>query len=46
MRKRYKSKKRSCPICKPGKCGHAIRWTPRDLMELREWERRRKRLRG
>ena len=30
MRKRYRSKRRSCALCKPHKRGHDSRWTARD----------------
>ncbi|MBI4262336.1 hypothetical protein HY624_02315 [Candidatus Uhrbacteria bacterium] len=39
MRKRYKKKIRSCPLCKPHKTGHAGRWSKRDLVMIRVFER-------
>jgi hypothetical protein len=45
-RKRYKKKKRTCTICHGNKRGQTIRWTPRELLALIEWERERKRLMG
>jgi len=39
MRKRLKRKKRSCPLCKPNKTGHAIRWTDKEEALLREFEK-------
>ena len=31
MGKIYKRKRRSCPLCKPHKTGHAKRWTAKEL---------------
>jgi hypothetical protein len=38
-RKRTKRKKHSCKVCKPGKTGQANRWSPKDEMALRRFER-------
>ena len=38
MRKRYKSKKRSCKLCKPNKMGNANRWTEKEHAKLKEFE--------
>jgi hypothetical protein len=46
MRKRNRTKKRACGVCKPRKRGWTIRWSPRELMLLKEWERERKRRLG
>ena len=42
-RKRYRKKRRSCAICKPDKRGLAVRWTPKDLALLRQYEKARDR---
>ena len=39
MRKRYKKKRRSCALCKPGKRGISKRWSPREEMLLKRFER-------
>jgi len=39
MRKRLKVKRRACALCKPHKRGGAPRWTNRELVRLKEWER-------
>lgn len=39
MRKRYKKKRRSCPLCKPHKLGLEKRWKNKDLARLEEFER-------
>ena len=39
MRKAYKVKKRSCPLCKPHKMGHANRWKTKEAEELRRSEK-------
>lgn len=41
MRKRFKGKHRACGLCKPGKRGLAVRWTPREEVRLKEFERSR-----
>jgi hypothetical protein len=38
MRKRSKSKLRSCSLCKPHKTGHDCRWKTKDLVLLKEFE--------
>jgi hypothetical protein len=43
MRKRYRSKRRACALCKPRKRGWAPRWNDRELIRLRVWERERER---
>jgi hypothetical protein len=43
MRKRLKRKRRSCALCKPQKMSGAPRWSDRELMLLREFERDRER---
>ena len=40
MRKQYKRKRRSCGICKPGKRGISKRWSPREVMLQKEFQRR------
>jgi len=45
MRKRLKMKHRACALCKPHKQGWADRWTNRDRVLLREFERDRLRYR-
>ena len=39
MRKRYKKKLRSCPLCKPHKMKKAKRWTVREESDLKEFEK-------
>lgn len=39
MRKRYRSKRRSCALCKPHKRGHDSRWTARDRALLSSAEK-------
>ncbi len=39
MRKRYKNKKRSCPLCKPQKTNGSVRWSKKDLFLLKEFEK-------
>ena len=39
MRKRLKNKRCSCALCKGHKRGWWCRWSNRDLMLLREFER-------
>jgi hypothetical protein len=39
MRKRYRKKRRSCGVCKPDKMGLSKRWTARQEMLLKEFER-------
>lgn len=36
MRKQYKNKLKSCPLCKPHKTGHSNRWTDKDLAKMKE----------
>jgi hypothetical protein len=38
-RKRYRRKRRSCAVCKPGKRGLAVRWSPKQLALLKLHER-------
>ena len=38
MRKSYKQKSRSCPLCKPHKTGNQNRWKHLDEAKLREDE--------
>lgn len=40
MRKRTKNKKHSCTLCKPHKTGHTLRWRARDLLLLRDFEKK------
>lgn len=40
MRKRYQ-RGHTCTMCHPNKMGWAPRWTERDLLRLRAWERER-----
>jgi hypothetical protein len=40
-RKRYRSKRRTCSLCKPGKRGLAPRWDDRELERLRRYEQAR-----
>jgi hypothetical protein len=40
VRKRYRKKRRSCALCKPNKMGGMKRWTARDEVLLKEFERR------
>src|SRR3990167_9229760 len=44
MRKRTKSKLRSCALCKPLKTGHSCRWSARDVSALQAWEKEKDRL--
>lgn len=46
MRKMYRKKRRSCSLCKPDKTGHAKRWTNRQRMELKEFDREARRWTG
>lgn len=39
MRKRYKKKKHSCPLCKPNKMGISCRWKDKELQSLQEAEK-------
>jgi len=39
MRKRYKKKLSSCPICKPNKTGRALRFNAREFLKLKEFEK-------
>jgi len=39
VRKRLRSKRRSCPLCKPNKTGHSCRWSDKELEYLRRWEK-------
>jgi len=39
MRKQYKTKNRSCGLCKPHKRGMAHRWKPRDQQAMRDAEK-------
>jgi hypothetical protein len=39
MRKRIKRKRHSCKVCKPGKTGQSNRWSPREHMLLRRFEK-------
>jgi len=40
VRKRYKKKLRSCPICKPHKMNGSKRWKVKDEALLREFEKK------
>lgn len=42
MRKRFKKKLRSCPMCKPHKTGGSNRWNPKELDRLKRAERQMK----
>lgn len=35
MRKQYKRKLKSCPLCKPHKTGDAIRWTKKEQLAMK-----------
>jgi len=35
VRKRFKRKLRSCPMCKPHKTNGSVRWKPKDLEALK-----------
>jgi hypothetical protein len=39
MRKRFKIKKRSCPLCKPQKMGWANRWDNKEFAKIKEFEK-------
>lgn len=39
MRKRYKNKLKSCPLCKPHKRGFAVRWRPKEFANIARAER-------
>lgn len=39
MRKHFKLKARSCMMCKPHKMHRAVRWKPKELQELKRWEK-------
>ena len=39
MRKAYKNKARSCPLCKPHKRKQATRWKPKDVDVIRRSEK-------
>jgi hypothetical protein len=39
MRKRYKNKLRSCPMCKPHKTSGSKRWKVREEFLLKEFEK-------
>lgn len=38
-RKRFKTKRRACSLCKPHKRGRSNRWSPKDLELLRQFEK-------
>jgi hypothetical protein len=38
-RKRLKRKRYSCKLCKPGKTGQSNRWSPKDEVALRRFEK-------
>jgi len=38
-RKRFKSKARSCGLCRPWKRGKTSRWSDRDLARLKAFEK-------
>lgn len=38
MRKRFKQKKRSCPLCKPNKMGLSNRWNAKEFAKIKEFE--------
>ena len=46
MRKRFKLKKRSCPICKPYKMGWIKRWNNKELAKIKEFEKLKQNLAG
>jgi len=35
----YKSKRRSCPMCKPNKMGFATCWTDKELDKIKRMEK-------
>ena len=39
MRKRLKMKKHSCAMCKPHKMGGDVRWKPKELQALKQFEK-------
>jgi len=39
MRKRYRKKLASCPLCKPDKTGGALRFEAREFLKLKEFEK-------
>jgi hypothetical protein len=39
VRKMYKNKKRSCPLCKPHKRGYTNRWKEKEKAELKRFAR-------
>ncbi|MDO8659281.1 MAG: hypothetical protein Q7K54_01640 [Candidatus Parcubacteria bacterium] len=41
MRKRYRKKLLSCPLCKPNKTGGALRFNAREFSKLKEFEKER-----
>lgn len=42
MRKMYKRKRGTCGVCHPNKKCVVKRWTYRDELRLREWDRERR----
>jgi hypothetical protein len=42
VRKRYRSKRRACGLCKPNKAGRGIRWRYDEFVDRRQWEREQK----
>jgi hypothetical protein len=42
MRKRFKKKKHSCALCKPNKTGGSCRWSGKEAVLLKEFERHKK----
>jgi len=46
MRKRFKIKKKSCPICKPSKAGWSNRWKKKELVKLEDFEKEKKSIIG
>jgi len=39
MRKRYKKKLASCPLCKPNKTGGSVRFSAYEFSKLKEFEK-------
>ncbi len=44
MRKRFKQKKRSCPLCKPNKMGRSNRWNVKEFAGIKEFEKLKKQI--
>jgi ribosomal protein L37E len=39
MRKRYHDKKSSCALCHPNKRGWEYKWSNKEMVRIKEWEK-------